>query len=1005
MRLGFRAMTAAAAVWALTATAGAAPHDPGATPLERAKEESPASSRAPKSKLLSPAGAVWTGPSELLAAAGQDIVVNLDVTGDPRGTLIIEPPAAFEREAAGHRATGAPRLAGAAGTSRLVRDGRRIAVRLAGVRDGDVLQVRIPDHGLPAGTYDLGVSHAAPGAAARDLGRIQVRLYAPVREAGAAPNEWAQVRDANATADTFAESETFVTVSPRDGARVLVGANIIASGQAYSAWLSTDGGATYARRPVPQLLDVPAGDGAGEPHTLCCDPISAANPEGDLWYGGLSTNVDDEGFIVVNRIAAGETSFRPLTVALPRRNRGIQDKPMMTIDNSPSSPTYGRLYVVWNEPGSGGGINVVATQCDTRPGGGSLDAARCDEADNWTDPVDVTDGEGSYIYADPAVAHDGTLHVVWWDFSVENAIRGASCSPAQGADCASAAGFGAIKTIARLDFDNVTGDPVPFACPTLAQPGGRTGPSPGVETDISNNAPTRGRVYVTWGDLADDGTTRCAENFDGTGTPPLSTHDAWNVFVASASNALPGSDAPSTTVGTRLVTDASENTGGQRSDEWFPWLGVDQRTGAASAGFYSTRDDSTRRTSHFYLRPVTTGGLGTLQRVSDTASDYSTSTCCEFGNDYGDYTGTDAACGFAFPVWSSKQGSDDGEAMLDRVPVGNPVVCLAAAGAQITEVAGLSDGDGLPEPSETVDLLLTVRNAGSAASDPATTTLSTTGPGTVLDGTATFPGLAPGATAVADRPYRVRLERALSCGATLPLTATAQAGSTTTALVTGIRAGGQTGVCRTTPTAALALSTASASTGQSVILDAGGSADPDGQLTRFDWDFDGNGVIDQTTTTASTVTAYATAGTFAPKVRVVDDEGDAAEATSAITVTAAARRPVAPTVALVSPTKARRMGRTRRIKLTVLTCARCTGSIVLKSTGRVRVGSRRRILSLGTVRFTAPASGRVTVTWTVSKANAAIVRRLRNVATTATLKALSPEGLSGKSTARFRLRR
>jgi len=118
--------------------------------------------------------------------------------------------------------------------------------------------------------------------------------------------------------------------------------------------------------------------------------------------------------IVVNRISAGSTSFHSATVGL-RVPSGVssgatEDKPMMTVDNDPGSPTYGRLYAVWNAP-KGAGIRVEIAQCDSQP-----NPANCDNADNWSTPVDVTPSTGSYIYADVAVGHaptrfdeDGTL--------------------------------------------------------------------------------------------------------------------------------------------------------------------------------------------------------------------------------------------------------------------------------------------------------------------------------------------------------------------------------------------------------------------------------------------------------------------------------------------------------------------------------------------------------------------------------------------------------------------
>jgi hypothetical protein len=353
---------------------------------------------------------------------------------------------------------------------------------------------------------------------------------------------------------------------------------------------------------------------------------------------------------VVNRIAAGTMAFRTQSAGLPARTNN-QDKPMLTIDNTASSPTFGRLYAVWNERVSGGGINVVISYCDTTPPAG---APSCDSGDNWSMPVSVTPTSGSYIYADAAVGTDGRVFVTWWDYSNANAIRGSVCTPPSppppptaGQPCSP---WSAPQNVAVLD--NTGASPIPFECPILAQPGGRVAPTPGVDVDHSPGS--NGRVYVTWGDLTGSGSTRCD-------APPSSMQKTWDSYVASApSNALPSGP------GTRLLTDA-ELAGQPNSDEWFQWLAVDQTTGTAWVDFYSTRDDATRRKMHVYARSVTpdtpTGTsmtLGTLTRVSSLPSDYSGAPCCNFGNDYGDYTGIDATGGIAYPVWSDKSTACDG---------------------------------------------------------------------------------------------------------------------------------------------------------------------------------------------------------------------------------------------------------------------------------------------------------------------------------------------------------
>ena len=427
-------------------------------------------------------------------------------------------------------------------------------------------------------------------------------------------------------------------------------------------WITTDGGQTWSQQVMPQAIDAPA-KASPENGSVCCDPTFAADDLGNIWFGGLTlpNGSTNPSRIVVNRIAAGGTTFRAQTVGLPTGAAGTQDKPMMTIDTTPTSPTYGRLYVVWDEPASGG-VRVVVSTCDTRPGG-VPNAANCDDADHWTAPARITPTGGSYIYADVAVGPTGTAYVTWWDYSNTNGIRGATCDGAS-VSCATAANWSAAQTIAQLDTTG--GTPVPFACPIVAQPGGRAAPDPQVAVDHSGGV-NNGRVYATWGDLrAGSGTTRCAEQANGNGTPPLASHLTWDSFAAigSAAGALPGGAQASANVGTKLLTDG-EGGGQSNSDDWFPWLAVDQSTGQAWADFYSTREDGTRTTANFYARSVTASGstltVGALNKLSTAASNYSGHPCCMFGNDYGDYTGLDAAGGTALPVWSDNS-TGDGEA-------------------------------------------------------------------------------------------------------------------------------------------------------------------------------------------------------------------------------------------------------------------------------------------------------------------------------------------------------
>lgn len=373
-------------------------------------------------------------PADLLASAsGQKIRFTVALSERVEGaSLVVRLPRAWTGTAQGGLPFArAPRLSGSAGgRARLRRSGRSVELAFDQASANDTASFEVTDVGIPAGSYELPFAWRDVAGRTRRAGTVRVVFRAPIRE-GEKRNPFAGLRtpriEQNATA-AAEESETFIAAKPGDPNRVAVGVN----GPDFSAYLSGDGGQTWQKRTVPSTIDVP-GSSTDQTHSICCDPAYAGDSLGNIWYGGLSFSggAGAPSRIVVNRIGAGTSSFQPKTVGLPRRGSGQQDKPMMTIDSAPGSPTFGRLYVVWNEPAAGGAINLVISQCDTRSGPIS-NPANCDNADNWSSPVSVTQSPGSYIYGDVAVGPDGKAYVTWWDYSSTNAIRGADLRSGRG---------------------------------------------------------------------------------------------------------------------------------------------------------------------------------------------------------------------------------------------------------------------------------------------------------------------------------------------------------------------------------------------------------------------------------------------------------------------------------------------------------------------------------------------------------------------------------------------
>jgi len=69
-----------------------------------------------------------------------------------------------------------------------------------------------------------------------------------------------------------------------------------------------------------------------------------------------------------------------------------------------------------------------------------------------------------------------------------------------------------------------------------------------------------------------------------------------------------------------------------------------------------------------------------------------------------------------------------------------------------------------------------------------------------------------------------------------------------------------------------------------ITFDASGSFDPDGTIASYDWDFDGDGLFDRTTTDPVTTYSYAVSGLKSVTLRATDSEGASGRATYTLDV-------------------------------------------------------------------------------------------------------------------------
>lgn len=118
------------------------------------------------------------------------------------------------------------------------------------------------------------------------------------------------------------------------------------------------------------------------------------------------------------------------------------------------------------------------------------------------------------------------------------------------------------------------------------------------------------------------------------------------------------------------------------------------------------------------------------------------------------------------------------------------------------------------------------------------------------------------------------------------------ASSATWALaLASFRVGGTTPQNRP-PTACFSYSPSSPTVGQAVTFDASCSTDPDGQIVRYEWDFDGDGRVDTQGVRATFL--FTLVRTYSVTLRVTDNQNLSATQTQTITIRAASTPPTEP---------------------------------------------------------------------------------------------------------------
>jgi len=329
---------------------------------------------------------------------------------------------------------------------------------------------------------------------------------------------------------------------------------------------------------------------------------------------------------------------------------GGDDKELMAVDNNPTSPHYGNLYVVWTDFGSGQQIKATRS---TNSGA------------SWSTPVVLSSGSGVQG-AWPAVAADGTVYAGW------------------------AAGLftGTMSIqLARSTDGGTTWTALPSPASGKVEPRDSTASNSCGRPSLKGNIRYLPSPQVAVGP---DGALHVVYSYDPDG---YNSGDTVSVYYRR-----------STDQGSTWQPEVLVNDDGTTRDQFFPSLSVGA-TNAVSVAWYDRRDDPNNILVDYYQRLSYDGGV-TWQastRISDVSTpiyiDPNLANC--YHGDYDTQVQTETA---ALIQWSDDRrlynSHNDPDVYLDQVPIcllsiAPPVASAGVGGLNLIQVG--FDDSATPE--------------------------------------------------------------------------------------------------------------------------------------------------------------------------------------------------------------------------------------------------------------------------------------------------------------------
>ncbi len=400
-------------------------------------------------------------------------------------------------------------------------------------------------------------------------------------------------------ATNVTESENSIFVNPADNDFILNSNNSTSwsggsVGTLYGAnyFLSEDAGITWG------------GSAQGAGGNNSGDPTTAINIDGSRMYVNYISNPGGMGLAYSTN---NGSNWSAVTVA---PNPGsLADKNHMWIDNSPSSPYEGNLYITWTDFGGSNNNNIVLKSSSNggTTWGSLINLSSAVSAGSHNQGVNVQTGP------------DGQVYVVW-------AIYDSWPQDEKALGFAKSSNGGTSFTPGTRIINNIRG-----IRNTEVGKNHRVNSFPSMTVDISGGS-FDGNIYVVWANI---------------GVPGVNTGTSADVYLIKSSD-----EGATWSVPIKINQDPA----GMGKKHYFPWIACDPENGILSVVFYDDRNVGTSQCETWCANSVDGGETWEDFKVSDVA--FSPSAMPGLAGGYmGDYLGITARGGKVYPVWTDTRNS------------------------------------------------------------------------------------------------------------------------------------------------------------------------------------------------------------------------------------------------------------------------------------------------------------------------------------------------------------